>query len=211
MLRAIGRAIAAAARMAAASVAAVGKTAWMGLEAMSATYEWLVDVGVECIKLPFEVFDYGMTRILGRGSQPIPQPSAERTSAADLKQDFAEAAARHAGSRQAITEVSSVGETVHAYASEPRDTRREVNLRNVPEHIQHWLDELSEDDLARLAKAGPAACSCAANGKRCGVIGLKLPSTYEEAAARLAETSTYDVLQSRIRNKLTRGKDYRAA
>ena len=182
-----------------------------GLEAMSATYEWLVDVGVDCIKLPFEVFDYGMTKIFGRGGQPIPQPPAERTSAADLRQDFAEAAARHAGSRQAMTEVSSVGETVHAYASEPRATRWEVNLRNVPEHIQHWLDELSEDDLARLAKAGPAACSRAASGKRCGVVGLPLPSSYEEAAAGLAETATYDVLQARIRNKLARGKEYRAA
>ena len=160
------------------------------------------------LRLPFDLLDW----LFGSGGDGgVPAVPEERTSAADLRQDFAEAAARHEGSRQAMSEVSSIGETVHAYAREPRETRWEVNLRNVPEHIQQWLDELSEDDLARLAKAGPAACSRAANGKRCGVIGLTLPSTYEQAAAGLAESSTYDILQARIRNKLARGKAYRAA
>ncbi len=110
-----------------------------------------------------------------------------------------------------MSEVSSIGEIVHAYACEPSDTRWSMNLHGVPDHVKDWLLDRSDDDLRRLAKAGPAACSRAAKGQKCGIVGLELPKTYEAAARGLAETSTLDILQSRIRNRMAQGKDYRAA
>ena len=160
------------------------------------------------LRLPFDLLDW-LFGSSGSGSAPaVPEG---RTSAEDLREDFAQAAARHEGSRQAMAEVSSVGEIVHAYACEPSDTRWSVNLYGVPDHVKDWLLDRSDDDLWRLSKAGPAACSRAAKGQKCGIVGIELPKTYEAAATGLAETSTLDILQARIRNRMAQSKDHRAA
>ena len=203
-----------AARVAASSVAEAAKAAWWTLEAMSATLEWGCSLAVETVKFPFEFAGYGLDRIFGRGNsgRQLPDYEGPRTTAADVQQEFRAAAERRAEVRAAAAKrVSSIGMAMHDYASAIPALRPTVSLRDVPEHVTDWLLGLDEDELARLAKAGPHACSRAAEGRRCGIVGLHLPETYAEAATDRAKSSTYDVLQARIRNRLNRAQDYRAA
>ncbi|MEV4606755.1 hypothetical protein MRBLMR1_001712 [Neorhizobium sp. LMR1-1-1.1] len=76
---------------------------------------------------------------------------------------------------------------LHEYAS-AKDlvSRAAVDIRALTPEQTDWLFGLSDEDLDKLAKAGPDACEKALVGKKCGIVGLELPhkpkgvSTYNE-------------------------------
>lgn len=72
---------------------------------------------------------------------------------------------------------SDVGRSIHMYACarEPL-VRAAVDLSGLSIEQQDWLMSLSDDDLERLATAGEVACDRAAQGKRCGIVGLSKPA-----------------------------------
>lgn len=120
------------------------------------------------------------------------------TKPADLEDAYRKAHSREMC--KGLDLVSDIGSSVHRYAAAPEPMiRSAVDLSALTPSQQDWLMMLSEDDLRRLAKAGPQACERAASGKRCGIVGLtpyREPSP-EPIRARTADIR--DLMYERIR------------
>lgn len=69
--------------------------------------------------------------------------------------------------------VCDVGAAVHQYASATDPSvRSAVDLTGLRADQFGWLMGLADDDLRRLAAAGPVACQRAITAKRSGIVGL---------------------------------------
>lgn len=65
------------------------------------------------------------------------------------------------------------GDTVHAYATATPDARATMDLVNMDPVQCAWLLSMSEDELKRLANAGPRWCQSAVVGGKNAVHGVK--------------------------------------
>lgn len=111
------------------------------------------------------------------------------TKPADLEDAYRQAHSREMC--RGLDLVSDIGSTVHKYAAAPKPLiRSAVDLSALTPAQQDWLMMLSEDDLRRLAKAGPQACERAASGRKCGVVGLTL---YREPVPEQIRSRTADI------------------
>lgn len=128
-------------------------------------------------------------RLLGVQS-PMSRARPEiSTRAEDLEDAYRKAHSREMC--KGLDLVSDIGSTVHRYAAAPEPMiRSAVDLSSLTPAQQDWLMMLSEDDLRRLAKAGPSACERAASGKRCGVVGLTF---YREPVPEQIRATTADI------------------
>lgn len=142
--------------------------------------------GIDCLKVPFHLLDYGLSAIFGSRAGQL-SPADLQRGAADAE-SVASAALEAVQARSLATSAlqaksrrespwTSVGETVYAYASAIPEKRAEILLAGVPALVRKWLLDLPESDLRRLAAAGPGACAKASEGKKCGVVGITLPPT----------------------------------
>ena len=130
-----------------------------------------------------------VSTLLGGGGAAIPHPAPQNAAPrSDVADAVSALQARRqssdvlAASRQVLDgsslmrhQTKAMGSVVHAYAQAGRDARYGIDLDTLPEHVRDWLLTRSEDDLQRLADAGPAKCGLAAMGKRSGIVGLELP------------------------------------
>jgi hypothetical protein len=64
---------------------------------------------------------------------------------------------------------------VHRYAMATRDERDEMDIEQLPGHLQSWLLSLDERQLLKLATSGVHVCERAIAGKRTGIVGLPIP------------------------------------
>ena len=130
-----------------------------------------------------------VSTLLGGGGAAIPHPAPQNAAPrSDVADAVSALQARRqssdvlAASRQVLDasslmrhQTKAMGAVVHAYAQAGRDARYGIDLDTLPEHVRDWLLTRSEDDLQRLADAGPAKCGLATMGKRSGIVGLELP------------------------------------
>lgn len=102
----------------------------------------------------------------------VPQPS---TTPEDIRDEYRDAhTARIADSSYG----ADLGQAVHRYAStDDPGVRCAVDLSELSPAQVDWLLKLKDEDLQRLASAGPKACELAICGKRSGIVGLPAPST----------------------------------
>jgi hypothetical protein len=64
---------------------------------------------------------------------------------------------------------------VHRYAMATRDERDEMDVEQLPEHLQSWLLSLDERQLLKLATSGVQVCERVIAGRRTGIVGLPIP------------------------------------
>ncbi|MFU0507367.1 hypothetical protein [Pseudaminobacter sp. NGMCC 1.201702] len=113
-------------------------------------------------------------RLLGIAPPAMPMLPQPSTTPEDVRDEYREAiAAETADNRYA----NDLGKAVHRYASagDP-DIRSAVDLSALSPAQMDWLLGLGDEDLKRLATAGPKACELAVLGKRSGVVGLAAPA-----------------------------------
>jgi hypothetical protein len=85
-----------------------------------------------------------------------------------------------------LAPTSDIGLAVHQYASSTKPGLRvDIDLTGLSLAQFAWLMQLSDDDLKKLAEAGPQACERAVSGKRCGIVGLPLPQPIPEPKVEL--------------------------
>lgn len=114
-------------------------------------------------------------RLFGVTPPAMPQPFVPSTTPDDVRDEYRDAYTREISNGNALT--YDVGAAVHQYASQPDPSiRGAVDLGGLSPAQLDWLLGLKEADLKRLAQAGPKACDFAVSGKRCGIVGLPMPS-----------------------------------
>jgi hypothetical protein len=132
-----------------------------------------------------------IARLLGRSSPPMPEPYIPETSADDVLDAYRDRFMRES---EPAGYASDAGRAVHQYAaaSDPW-VRGAVDISGLTPAQTDWLLGLKDADLERLAKAGPKACDLAARGRRCGVVGLPVPSAFPSVhvAVPVDETGPY--------------------
>lgn len=101
---------------------------------------------------------------------PIPSTTPE-----DVRDEYRDEYTREVANDH--VRASDVGMAVHQYASQ-RDPaiRGAVDLGGLSPSQTDWLLGLRDDDLQRLAQAGPKAAELAVTGKKCGIVGLPIPA-----------------------------------
>lgn len=125
------------------------------------------------IAVPVDIVAW-LRRVMGIGGPPPPPRYTPETSVSDILEDYKDSYVRELATDHA--HVGEVGHTVHRYAAaEDSWVRSAVNLTGLDERQTDWLLGLREDDLRRLATAGPRACELAARGQRSGIVGLPMP------------------------------------
>lgn len=179
--------------------------------------------GIDCLKVPFHLLDYSLSAVFGS--------RASQLSSADLQRGTADAESVASAALEAVqarslatsavqaesrreSRLTSVGESVYAYASAMPQKRAEIPLAGVPAHVRSWLLNLPESDLRRLAVAGPSACAKASEGKKCGVVGIAVPprpaamtagkpGLSNPRAVEFAHGSPSSDMLGRVRDRLT--------
>lgn len=91
----------------------------------------------------------------------------------------------------------AVGDVVHRYASADACERASIDLGPLTAQQKGWLQSLSDDHLRKLADVGPSRCERAAQGQRCGIIGMPIPQDAVSApiyneSKRSADELVYD-------------------
>lgn len=116
-----------------------------------------------------------LRRVLGLGGPPMPPRYVPETSVEDVLEGFRDAQVLKVGAVDAC--VDGLGHTVFRYvaAADP-EMRSAVDLTGLDDRQTDWLLGLRDEELRRLAQAGPRACELAARGRRCGIVGLPLPA-----------------------------------
>lgn len=193
------------------------------LRAIGQIMRSLGQAAIACIKLPFDLFDYALTKVFGNGDGRLNPAQMMRNAqgggAASAAESVAESALEAvqamamAAERNRERQSDSIGEVVYAYASATPADRPGISLAGVPTHVQDWLMSLPEVDLRRLTIAGRTACQKASEGKRCGGVGVSYPPTYGAVAAgeagllsrpavELARQPSPSALLERVRERL---------
>lgn len=132
-------------------------------------------------------YDLGrLGRFLGvNNSEPMPAPYRPGTSVDDVLDEFKDSYVRELSNDHAL--VGDAGRAVHQYASAADPwVRAAVDVSPLSEAQTDWLLSLRDDDLRRLASAGPRACELAAMGRRSGIVGLPMPREEEPKDSSVA-------------------------
>ena len=147
-----------------------------------------------------------IARLFGGGGSQVPKPPTA-LPAEEVREEYEDAFEREAAADAAVA--SDLGHAVHQYASaDDPGVRCAVELGGLSHSQMDWLFALSDEDLRRLAQAGPKACEKAVAGRRSGIIGLPVPAI--ENAAHEAISGPHpvrDFLSDRIRLARARHAD----
>ncbi|TPK91483.1 hypothetical protein [Mesorhizobium sp. B2-4-17] len=139
-------------------------------------------------------------RLLCVAPPSMPQLAQPTTTPEDVRNEYRDEYTREVAND--FAHASDVGMAVHQYASalDPA-IRGAVDISGLSPAQTDWLLGLREEDLQRLATAGPKACELAVSGKRCGVVGLPTSSVPQEIEGPSAVVHpARDLLMDRIRN-----------
>ncbi|UVK44395.1 hypothetical protein BPNPMPFG_006310 [Mesorhizobium sp. AR07] len=144
-------------------------------------------------------------RLLGVASPSMPQPPRPTTTPEDVAAAYRDEYTREIANDHA--HASDVGMAVHQYAAaiDPA-IRGAVDISGLSAEQTDWLLGLREEDLQRLVAAGPKACELAVSGKKCGVVGLPIPTTPQIEGPRTVRHPARDLLVDRIRDHAARVK-----
>lgn len=96
---------------------------------------------------------------------------------------------------------------LHYYASATAEARATIDLSGLTPEQMDWVFGLSDDDLKKLAQAGPAACEKALAGKKCGVVGLSSPRKSEEQGAPIYKEIAADTPKGRLSDRVRAFKE----
>ncbi len=147
-----------------------------------------------------------IARLFGGNGSPVPMPPAALPSE-EVREEYADAYEREAAADQATA--SDLGHAIHQYAAaDDPSVRCAVDLGGLSHSQMDWLLALKDEDLKRLAQAGPRVCEKAVTGRRSGIVGL--PSPAIENAAHEAISGPHpvrDFLSDRIRLARARHAD----
>lgn len=125
------------------------------------------------VAVPLDILAW-IRRVTGLGGPDKPPRYVPETSVSDVLEGYRDDYVRELATDHAL--VGETGHTVHRYAAaEDPWVRSAVDLTGLDEKQTDWLLGLREDDLRRLAQAGPRACELAARGRRSGLVGLPMP------------------------------------
>jgi hypothetical protein len=142
------------------------------------------------------------------GGGYTPPPSLHTMTAADVRDEYEDGYEREASAADA--RASDIGNAVHQYAAATDPgIRCAVDLAGLDYAQMDWLLALSDDDLRKLAQAGPRACELAVTGRRSGIVGLPAPKI-EDAAHEVVMHPIRSLLDDRIRRARVR-RDLTAA
>jgi hypothetical protein len=142
------------------------------------------------------------------GGSYTPPPPIPTMTAVDVRDEYEDGYERQAAAAEA--RASDIGMAVHQYASsEDPGVRCAVDLGGLDYAQMDWLLSLKDDDLRKLAQAGPRACELAVTGRRSGIIGLPAPRV-EDAAHEITMHPIRSLLDDRIRRARVR-RDLSAA
>jgi hypothetical protein len=112
-------------------------------------------------------------RLFGITPPGMPMPPQPTTTPGDVRDEY-----RNAFNAEAADDryARDLGQTVYQYAAaEDSGVRCAVDLSGLSSTQVDWLLGLKNEDLQRLASAGPKACELAVCGKRSGIVGLSTP------------------------------------
>lgn len=116
-----------------------------------------------------------LCRFLGIAPPATPALPLPPTTPEDIRDEYRNA---HAAGIADNSHEANLGQAVHRYASaDDPGVRCAVDLSGLSPAQMDWLFKLKDEDLQRLASAGPKACELAVAGKRSGIVGLLAPST----------------------------------
>jgi len=146
-----------------------------------------------------------IARLFGGGRPPVQTPPPALTSD-EVREEYVGAYEREAAAD--ADHASDLGQAVHQYASaeDPR-VRCAVDLGGLKPAQMDWLLGLRDEDLCRLAQAGPTACERAVAGKRSGIVGLPMPAIESAAHQFEGPHPVRNLLADRIRSARTRDAD----
>lgn len=137
--------------------------------------------------------------LLGLRAPAMPQMLMPSTTPEDVRNEYRAARCEEDSDDHAFT--SDVGMAVHQYASQPDPAiRSAVDLTGLSDAQTDWLLGLGDNDLQRLAAAGPRACELAVTGKRSGIVGMTGPEAVTSTAVPDAGNRVRDMLVERIRS-----------
>jgi hypothetical protein len=123
-------------------------------------------------------------------------------TAVDVRDEYEDGYEREAAAAEA--RASDVGNAVHQYASaEDPGVRCTVDLAGLDYQQMDWLLSLKDDNLRKLAAAGPRACELAVTGRRSGIVGLASMKTVD-AAHEVVMHPIRSLLDDRIRARQIR-------
>jgi hypothetical protein len=146
-------------------------------------------------------------RLLSGGGYTPPPPIPTMT-AVDVRDEYEDGYEREVVAAEA--RASDIGMAVHQYAAaEDPGVRCAVDLAGLDYAQMDWLLSLKDDDLQKMAAAGPRACELAVTGRRSGIIGLPAPKM-EDAAHEITMHPVRSLLDDRIRARRL-GRDLTAA
>jgi hypothetical protein len=140
-------------------------------------------------------------RLLSGSGYTSPPPIPTMT-AVDVRDEYEDGYEREAAANDG--RASDIGQAVHQYASaEDPGVRCAVDLGGLDYQQMDWLLSLKDDDLRKLAVAGPRACELAVTGRRSGIVGLPAPKL-EDAAHEVVMHPIRSLLDDRIRRARVR-------
>lgn len=139
-------------------------------------------------------------QLLGIAPRPaprIPQPAVTPESISrDTEREY------QARRKRDHVAASDIGLAVHRYAAASgAEARSAIDLTGLTDEQYDWLMKLSNDDLERLATAGPAACERAVNGHRCGIVGLAVPRERSVAFPPDAAERVRNLVREHLRDR----------
>lgn len=113
-------------------------------------------------------------KLFGRPGPAMPSAGSLPRTTNDVADTYRDSYAREV--EAGLAYASDLGRAVHQYATaDDPGVRCAVDLAGLDLDQMGWLLSLSDDDLQRLAAAGPKACELAVTGKRSGIVGLSVP------------------------------------
>jgi hypothetical protein len=138
-------------------------------------------------------------RLLGVAPPSMPQVPRPTTTPEDVRQEYRDEHMREVAND--FAHASDIGLAVHQYASalDPA-IRSAADISGLSAEQTDWLLGLREEDLQRLAAAGPKGCEMAVTGKKCGVVGLPVPPVAPQIEGpQLVTHPAREMLMDRIR------------
>lgn len=139
-----------------------------------------------------------LCRLLGVRPPAVPPLPVPSTTAEDVRDEYRDAFTRETANDYGFA--SDLGRAVHQYATATDPgVRCAVDLQGLSMTQMDWLLGLSDDDLQRLATAGPKACELAVSGRKCGVVGLPAPQKAPAPAVVDKGAAVRETLVDRIR------------
>lgn len=138
-----------------------------------------------------------IARLFGRGGPSMPMPP-QALPPDEVREEYSDAYEREAAADAAVS--SDLGHAVHQYAAaEDPGVRCAVDLGGLNSAQIDWLLGLNDEDLRRLAQAGPRVCERAVSGRRSGIIGLPFPAIENAAPQVEGPHPVRDFLTDRVR------------